>query len=98
MTSKTIQFLPAGKICQVRDEESILEVALRNGIELPHSCGGMGSCTTCRIFIEHAPMNLPRRNELELDIASMREFADHERLACQLPPLNGLVVRIPEPT
>jgi 2Fe-2S ferredoxin len=85
-----------GATCPVKDEQSVLEVALNNGIEIGHSCGGMGSCTTCRIYVEKSVEGLPPRNELELDIASMREFADNERLSCQLPPLRGLVVRIPE--
>lgn len=70
-------------------------MALNNDIEIGHSCGGMGSCTTCRVYVEKSVEALPPRNELELDIAGMREFADNERLSCQLPPLVGLVVRVP---
>ncbi len=74
----------------------MLAVALRHGVEISHSCGGMGSCTTCRVFVEKCEEDLPPRTELELDIISQREFQDNERLSCQLPPLKGLVVRIPE--
>lgn len=96
MATKEILFQPGEIRCPIRSEESVLAVALRNGVEIPHSCGGMGSCTTCRVFVEKSGEELPERNELELDIASMREFADNERLSCQLPPLAGLVVRIPD--
>jgi 2Fe-2S ferredoxin len=65
---------------------------------LAHSCGGMGSCTTCRVIVVHTPQPLPERTELEQDIADMRAFRPEERLACQLPPLDGLVVRVPEPS
>jgi ferredoxin len=97
MTRKVIRFLPFDKSCVFKNEESVLEVALRNEIDIPHSCGGMGSCTTCRVIVVEHQGPLPKRNELEQDIADMRDFAPEERLSCQLPPLAGLVVRIPEP-
>lgn len=97
MSSHFVTFLPLQRRVAVRDEESVLELALRNGIPLTHSCGGMGACTTCRIFVEHTPQPLPERNELEQEHADTRAFQPNERLSCQLPPFDGLVVRIPEP-
>jgi 2Fe-2S ferredoxin len=96
MGRKGILFLPQDMLCEIEGAESVLEVALRNDLDIGHSCGGMGSCTTCRIVVEKSVDSLPPRNELEEDIATMRGFSDQERLSCQLPPLNGLVVRIPE--
>lgn len=89
-------FQPLEKSCEIGNAESVLEVALLNDIELSHSCGGMGSCTTCRVLVQSSLAELPQRNELEQDIADMRAFGPEERLACQLPPLPGLVVRIPD--
>ncbi len=96
MTDKVIHFLPAERSCAYTNESSVLEVALKNGIDIPHSCGAMGSCTTCRVLIERDVGGLPARNELEQDIADMREFSPAERLSCQLPPSAGLVVRLPD--
>ncbi len=96
MTTKGILFRPLDIVCEIGQDDSVLNVALRHGIPLSHSCGGMGSCTTCRVIIEHSPQALPARTEMEQDIADMRGFEDKERLACQLPPSDGLVVLIPE--
>ena len=96
MTKKNIIFLPFEKSCDFTSEESVLEVALKNGIEIPHSCGAMGSCTTCRVLVEGRKGALPGRTELEQDIADMRGFDESERLSCQLPPMDGMVLRIPE--
>lgn len=96
MTSKGILFFPHERTCPVDREDSVLEVALKNQIDIGHSCGGMGSCTTCRVVIEKGLERLPERNELEQDIADMRDFAANERLSCQIPPLDGLVVRVPD--
>lgn len=95
MSGQGILFQPMDKRCPIEGAESVLDVALKNGIDLGHSCGGMGSCTTCRICVEFSPQALPPRTDLEQDIAEMRSFQDEERLACQLPPSEGLVVRIP---
>lgn len=96
MKAKEILFLPFEKTCKFGREQSVLEVALKNGIEIAHSCGGMGSCTTCRVIVEKSEEPLPERNELELEIAESRGFAPQERLSCQLEPAAGLVVRVPD--
>ena len=96
MTSKAIHFLGVEKSCAFDQESSVLEVALKNGIEIPHSCGAMGSCTTCRVIVEQSKAPLPARNELEQDLADMRGFSENERLSCQLEPQDGLVLRIPK--
>lgn len=100
MTSKkTIQFVPADKVCVFSKEESVLEVALRNSVDISHSCGGMGTCGTCRIVVEKPTADLlPERNEIEQDMAVARGFSPEERLSCQLAPIPGLVVRIPART
>jgi len=90
-----MRFQPQDRICSFKSETSVLEVALKHGIPLDHSCGGMGSCTTCRVLVEVSAHPLPPRNDLEQEIADMRGFQDHERLACQLPPSPGLEVRLP---
>lgn len=97
MTKKNLTFIPHQKSCVFTDEESVLEVALKNGLEISHSCGGMGSCTTCRVIVVEYRGQLPPRNELEQDIADMRGFQEEERLSCQLEPTDGMVLRIPEP-
>lgn len=88
-------FLPGNNVVPITDESSVLEVALKNRVDLSHSCGGMGSCTTCRVLVESDPSQLSPRTELEDEITKNRGFSNRERLACQLEPAAGLVVRIP---
>ena len=95
MTRKKLRFLPSEMTVEFTDEESVLEVALKNGLEIPHSCGAMGSCSTCRVIVREAKNPLPERTELEQDIADMRGFDESERLSCQLPPADGLVLLVP---
>lgn len=88
-------FLPQALSVDFEPGDSVLDAALRNKIKLPHSCGGMGSCTTCRVYVENSVENLNSRTEVELEIIEGRGFAENERLSCQLMALPGLIVRIP---
>lgn len=89
-------FNPGNRCATIGSATNVLDVALQNHIDLSHSCGGMGSCTTCRVWVESDPSILSPRTELEEEIASSRNFEERERLGCQLEPQKGLVVRIPD--
>ena len=91
-------FLPEGMSIEIGKKTStVLSLAIANDLPLNHSCGGMGTCGTCRIYVESNLSDLPPRNEIELEMAQERSFTENERLACQLPAHPGLVVRIPDP-
>ena len=64
--------------------ESVLEVALDNGIQLQHNCGGVCGCSTCHVYIDKGGDELPEISDKEED------FIDRainprltSRLACQ---------------
>lgn len=95
MKPNEMTFLPMNKTLPFKEGDSVLDVALRNKIPLGHSCGGMGSCTTCRIFVENSVEELNERTEVEREITEGRGFAENERLSCQLEASPGLIVRIP---
>lgn len=88
-----MKFLPQHKSVEIGDSRTVLDVALSGKIPISHTCGGMGSCTTCRVYIiegEASP-----RTDLEQELATDRGFAEDERLACQLEARGGLVVKLP---
>jgi ferredoxin len=95
-TGPTMMFQPSGKVVEIRDFESVLEVALSGGVPLEHSCGGMGTCTSCRVFVVGDLQLAGERTELEIEMAESRGFTPDERLGCQLKPYAGLVVRLPK--
>ena len=94
-----VQFrvLPEDKIVEASHEESLLNSLLRQKIPLDHSCGGFGTCGTCRVFVLKGAEGLEPRNEVEIEMAADRGFRDDERLACQTLPCPGLVIRRPDP-
>jgi 2Fe-2S ferredoxin len=80
---------------EIRGGETVLEAALRAGIEIMHQCGGNGSCGTCRVLVEEGVESIPPRNELEAEMAGDRGWRDNERLACQICPSGPLALILP---
>ncbi len=64
--------------------KTLLELAVDKSVDLPHSCGGMGSCGTCRVRLVVVSGPTPERSEIEAEMASERGYPDEERLSCQL--------------
>lgn len=77
--------------------ETILEALIRTKRAINHSCGGGGTCGTCRILIQGDLAIWPDRNEVEQEMAENRGFHQTERLACQVVAVEGLYFLIPEP-
>mgnify|MGYP003350063947 CR=1 FL=1 len=92
-SGKSISFLPDQRDVLVSHKDhSVLDVALRSGIEIDHTCGGNATCGTCLIYVREGLEKIGPRNEIEQELADDRQFAPQERLACQTPPLDGLVI------
>lgn len=91
----SIKFLPENRLVDASQEESILEAALRSGLEISHSCGGNGTCGTCRVWVREGLSSLPERNEVEQEMAADRGFQATERLCCQNQAVPGLVLEVP---
>lgn len=71
-------------ILKIRKGQTLLEIAVDNSVDLPHSCGGMGTCGTCRVRLTVESGTCPERGELENEMTTERGFAENERLSCQL--------------
>ena len=81
--------------------DSILDVALRNGVHLDHACGGVCACSTCHVKIGAGEDCLSAASEDEEDqLDTARDVALNSRLGCQArlvrAPADGLIeVSIP---
>ena len=94
-SSISLKILPEDRIVHTSHGETILDAILDAGLELDNSCGGMGTCGTCRVFVEKGLELLTQRNDPESEIATDRKFLENERLACQNFAQNGMVIRKP---
>ena len=86
-------FLPEGTQLEAQSGDTLLDVALDNGLEMPHECGGNCACTTCHIYVLEGFENLSPMEEVEVDRLSSAEGKQaNSRLGCQAILRSGDVV------
>jgi ferredoxin, 2Fe-2S len=103
-----VTFLPEGKtvtfehgMLPYKDhgkEESILDIALNNGVRLDHACGGNCACTTCHVWVKQGAENLSEMDDDEADRLDMAaDLQLNSRLGCQavITKPGQVVVEIP---
>lgn len=82
--------------------DSLLEVALKNNIELHHNCGGVCACSTCHLYVEKGEDFLEELNDKEEDFIDRAINPRlNSRLGCQCLLLEGggeVKVTIPDQT
>lgn len=91
---KTITFLPVNITLQVKKDQSLLDFALENKINIDHSCGGMGTCGTCVVKVVKGNEILSNLNELEIELHQSRNLPQDERQSCQIQALGGLIIEL----
>jgi len=90
----TVKILPDGVTVQTKPGTSLLAAAAAGGVELMHSCGGIGACTSCRVHILSgqalSPIGRAEREQL-------REsgILETHRLACQTMVYGDVVLERP---
>ncbi|MEQ9899688.1 ISC system 2Fe-2S type ferredoxin [Pectobacterium punjabense] len=91
---------PEGAILEAERGESILEVALRNGIDVEHACEKSCACTTCHCIVREGFDSLAESTEEEDDMLDKAWGLEPEsRLGCQARVAgDDLVVEIPRYT
>jgi ferredoxin len=95
---KAISFrvFPEEKTVYASHGQTILDAILSADLEIDHTCGGMGTCGTCRVFVEQGLDSFQEPGEIESEIRNQRGFAHNERLCCQNLAAPGLILRKPE--
>jgi 2Fe-2S ferredoxin len=64
--------------------QSILDAALKQGVELDHACGGVCACSTCHIKVKQGFDCFGEATDDELDqLDEARDVGLDSRLACQ---------------
>lgn len=92
--TKTVEVQGISRSLQCYEGETLLECLIRHKVKINHSCGGMGSCTTCRVNIV-TESGLSPRSSLEEDHAQARGFQKNERLSCQISDWHTLIIVLP---
>lgn len=89
-----VTFLPSGVTCEVDPADypygdhglpgSLLDIAIRNKVDLAHNCGGVCACTTCHVVVKAGEEFLSEMEEDEEDrLDRATGLTLQSRLACQ---------------
>ncbi len=96
MTRKTtvkrisVTFKPDNVTTAVSEKANLLATAIDAGVHINASCGGAGTCGTCKVLIEKGSVDSKRTA-----MVSAEEYARGIRQACQSRVLSNLVAHIP---
>jgi 2Fe-2S ferredoxin len=89
-------------LTNIESDQSILEVALLNNIELHHNCGGVCACSTCHIYVNKGEDYLEELSDKEEDFIDRAINPRlNSRLGCQCVLLDGageVEVTLPDQT
>ena len=91
---------PEGAVVEAEPGEKLIEVAMRNGINIEHACEMACACTTCHVIIREGFVSLEASDELEDDLLDKAWGLEPDsRLSCQaVIDDENLVVEIPKYT
>ncbi|PCS23521.1 ISC system 2Fe-2S type ferredoxin [Candidatus Enterovibrio escicola] len=91
---------PEGAVLEAEIGETVLDVALRNGIAIEHACEKSCACTTCHVIICKGFDSLDESAELEDDMLDKAwGLVPESRLGCQVKVANqDLVIEVPRYT
>ncbi|MDB1124744.1 ISC system 2Fe-2S type ferredoxin [Vibrio algarum] len=91
---------PEGAVFEAKSGETVLDVALKNGIGIEHACEKSCACTTCHVIVREGFDSLDESDELEDDMLDKAWGLEPEsRLGCQAKVADeDLVVEIPKYT
>ena len=107
MAKHKVTFEPAGVTVEVDPAEfplgqdgepgSLLDIALANGVDIEHVCGGCSVCGTCHVLVGDGAENLSEASDDELDVIdAIVTSGPNSRLACQAVVRGDVTVTVPD--
>jgi ferredoxin, 2Fe-2S len=94
------EICPEGAVLTARRGETLIDAALRQGVEIEHACEKSCACTTCHVIVREGFDSLPASAEAEDDLLDKAWGLEPEsRLGCQAQVGDeDLVIEIPKYT
>lgn len=96
VNSMRIKFLPSGVEIPVDPSKTLLQLANENNVKIKSVCGGVASCSECRIKIVEGMHCVPEPSKAELNLIGSSYHLDGRRLSCQVRCFGSMTVDLTE--
>lgn len=92
-----VRFLPSNKEVEAQPGENLLGCAMRAGVSIKCSCGGVPTCAMCHIVVVKGEASLTGISDKEVDLLGNTYFLTKKRLSCQAKVVGSddLTIEVP---
>ena len=91
-----IKFVPQNVEIDVDPSKTLLQLATENGLKIKSICGGIASCSECRVKIVEGENSIPEPSKSELNLIGTSYYIDGRRLSCQVRCFGSVTVDLTE--
>jgi 2Fe-2S ferredoxin len=92
----TIRFLPSDVRVEALPDENLRDAAIRAGVHIPSTCGGVASCGLCKVKVVEGADRLNALTPDEVGKLGNVFFITKERLACQAIASGEVACEVPD--
>ena len=79
-----VKFLPQDIEIEIKQGQTVMDLAHEKGIAIRSTCNGMPSCAECRVNVVDGDWNTNPPSRKELSLIGTGYYIDQRRLSCQL--------------
>lgn len=87
-----VKFVPQDVEFEIKQGQSVMDLAHENGIPIRSTCNGLPSCAECRVKVIDGDYNTNPPSRKELGLIGTGYYIDQRRLSCQLLCFGDITV------
>jgi len=91
-----VKFVPLDVEFEIEPNQTVLDLAQKNGVYIKTVCNGVPNCAECRVKIVEGEHNVLPPSAKELTLIGSGHFIDRRRLSCQLYCFGDVTIDVSE--
>ena len=91
-----VKFVPQNIELEIQPNQSVMDLAHKNGSAIKSVCNGMPQCAECRVRVVDGEYNVLPPGRKELNLIGTGYFIDQRRLSCQIHCFGNITVDLTE--
>lgn len=87
-----VKFIPQEVEFEIKQGQTVMDLAHEKGIPVRSTCNGMPSCAECRVRVTDGDWNVNPPSRKELSLIGTGYYIDQRRLSCQMLCFGDITV------